>query len=223
MSQTYGLFNDSFPPIMDGVAQGTRNIAYWLNKKYGKCYVITPHFPKYADEEEFDVLRYPSVALLGRKPYRVGMPGLSLDLDPGQDPLRSRPRQMPLQFGAGGAAAGPPAQYPPWWPPFTPGFTMISKTHSNPIPWPGRAVRVVVDFFSVRRRRMGGERGQRPDPAGLRLCGRHFHRGEWDRFRHRGGFRPGLKRDRLAVRTQKGRTGYCCTWASSSSRKTCRS
>lgn len=81
MSQTFGLFNDSFPPIMDGVAQGTRNIAYWLNKKYGKCYVVTPSFPKYTDEEEFMVLRYPSVVLLGRKPYRVGMPGLQLDLD----------------------------------------------------------------------------------------------------------------------------------------------
>jgi len=99
MSQTFGLFNDSFPPIMDGVAQGTRNIAYWLNKKYGKCYVITPHFPKYTDEEEFDVLRYPSVALLGRKPYRMGMPGLSLDLDLDKIPFDLVHAKCPFSSG----------------------------------------------------------------------------------------------------------------------------
>lgn len=99
MSQTFGLFNDSFPPIMDGVAQGTRNIAYWLNKKYGKCYVVTPRFPKYADEEEFNVLRYPSVALLGRKPYRFGMPGLSLDLDLDKIPFDLVHAKCPFSSG----------------------------------------------------------------------------------------------------------------------------
>lgn len=99
MSQTFGLFNDSFPPIMDGVAQGTRNIAYWLNKKYGKCYVVTPHFPKYTDEEEFMVLRYPSVALLGRKPYRVGMPGLSLSMDLDKIPFDLVHAKCPFSSG----------------------------------------------------------------------------------------------------------------------------
>ena len=99
MSQTFGLFNDSFPPIMDGVAQGTRNIAYWLNKKYGKCYVITPQFPKYNDREEFDVLRYPSVALLGRKPYRMGMPGLKLDLDLDKIPFDLVHAKCPFSSG----------------------------------------------------------------------------------------------------------------------------
>jgi 1,2-diacylglycerol 3-alpha-glucosyltransferase len=99
MSQTFGLFNDSFPPIMDGVAQGTRNIAYWLNKKYGKCYVVTPHFPKYTDEEEFMVLRYPSVALLGRKPYRVGMPGLSLSMDLDKIPFNLVHAKCPFSSG----------------------------------------------------------------------------------------------------------------------------
>ena len=27
---TFGLFNESFPPIMDGVAVAVRNYAYWL-------------------------------------------------------------------------------------------------------------------------------------------------------------------------------------------------
>jgi len=31
-----GLFNDSFPPIMDGVSLTTYNHAYWLQKKINK-------------------------------------------------------------------------------------------------------------------------------------------------------------------------------------------
>ena len=71
-----GEFNDSFPPIMDGVANVVKNYAYWLNKKYGSCYVITPSFPNYQDNEEFPVLRYYSVPLPTRHPYRCGIAGL---------------------------------------------------------------------------------------------------------------------------------------------------
>jgi len=71
-----GEFNDSFPPIMDGVANVVKNYAYWLNKKYGSCYVITPAFPNYQDNEEFPVLRYYSVPLPTRHPYRCGIAGL---------------------------------------------------------------------------------------------------------------------------------------------------
>ncbi len=72
-----GQFNDSFPPIMDGVANVVKNYAYWLNKKHGKSYVITPSFPKHEDNEEFTVYRYLSVPLLFKKPYRLGLPLLS--------------------------------------------------------------------------------------------------------------------------------------------------
>jgi 1,2-diacylglycerol 3-alpha-glucosyltransferase len=71
-----GEFNDSFPPILDGVANVVKNYAYWLNKKYGKSYVITPAFPNYKDNEEFSVLRYFSVPLPARPPYRYGFAGL---------------------------------------------------------------------------------------------------------------------------------------------------
>lgn len=54
-----GQFNEAFTPIMDGVTNVVRNYAYWLNKKYGVSYVITPHFPKYTDREEYEVIRYP--------------------------------------------------------------------------------------------------------------------------------------------------------------------
>ena len=71
-----GEFNDSFPPIMDGVVNVVKNYAYWLNKKFGSSYVITPASPGYQDQEEFPVLRYYSVPLLTRHPYRLGIAGI---------------------------------------------------------------------------------------------------------------------------------------------------
>jgi len=72
-----GQFNDSFPPIMDGVANVVKNYAYWLNKKYGQSCVITPIVPGYKDNEAFEVYRYNSLPSLIKKPYRVGLPDLS--------------------------------------------------------------------------------------------------------------------------------------------------
>lgn len=71
-----GQFNDSYPPVMDGVANVTRNYAYWLHQKHGQCYVVTPAFPGYQDEDPFPVLRYSSLPLLFRPPYRLGCPHL---------------------------------------------------------------------------------------------------------------------------------------------------
>lgn len=71
-----GQFNDSFLPIMDGVGLVTRNYAYWLNKKYGKSYVITPGAPNYKDNEKMPVLRFASMPIPKRKPYRYGLPWL---------------------------------------------------------------------------------------------------------------------------------------------------
>ncbi|MEA3392645.1 MAG: glycosyltransferase, partial [Candidatus Marinimicrobia bacterium] len=66
-------FNESFPPLMDGVANVTRNYAHWIKKKYGRSYVVTPEYPAYVDDEIFPVLRYPSLPLVLRKPYRLGV------------------------------------------------------------------------------------------------------------------------------------------------------
>lgn len=71
-----GLFNDSFPPVMDGVANAVKNYAYYINKKYGKAYVITPSFPGYVDKEDFEVIRYFSIPVILRPPYRFGVPFL---------------------------------------------------------------------------------------------------------------------------------------------------
>lgn len=73
---TIGQFNDSYPPVMDGVSNTVKNYAYWMNKNYGKCYVVTPAFPKHKDEDEFKVLRYRSIHFPMRPPYRLGIPKL---------------------------------------------------------------------------------------------------------------------------------------------------
>lgn len=73
-----GQFSDAYPPIMDGVSNVVKNYAYWLNKNYGKAYVITPSFPNYKDNEEFDVIRFFSVPLTVRPPYRLGIPFIDL-------------------------------------------------------------------------------------------------------------------------------------------------
>ena len=73
-----GQFNEAFTPIMDGVTNVVRNYAYWLNKKYGVSYVITPHFPKYTDREEYEVIRYHSFSVPRRPPYRTGVPAFDI-------------------------------------------------------------------------------------------------------------------------------------------------
>lgn len=69
-----GLFNDCFPPIMDGVSLTTQNYAYWLNKKAGNVCVVTPKSPHAVDDEEYPVYRYSSLPIPMRKPYRLGFP-----------------------------------------------------------------------------------------------------------------------------------------------------
>lgn len=71
-------FNESFSPIADGVANTVKNYTLWLNRKYGKSVVVTPRFPGYSDDEEFEVLRYYSVPVPKRKPYRAGVPSADL-------------------------------------------------------------------------------------------------------------------------------------------------
>lgn len=71
-----GLFNDSFPPIMDGVALTTYNYAYWLHKNGHPVSVVTPFADGDRLPEPFQVLRFPSFPVPNRKPYRWGVPYL---------------------------------------------------------------------------------------------------------------------------------------------------
>jgi glycosyltransferase involved in cell wall biosynthesis len=76
--KTIGIFNDSFPPIMDGVSLVTKNYAHWLHKKNQPVCVVTPKSPNHTDNEPYHVFRYTSIPILGRKPYRFGLPDIDL-------------------------------------------------------------------------------------------------------------------------------------------------
>lgn len=69
-----GLFNDSFPPHIDGVAQTVKNYAEHLHRKNCDVTVVTPGNRDACDRYDFDVFRYPSIpsgSLIG---YRMGVP-----------------------------------------------------------------------------------------------------------------------------------------------------
>lgn len=69
-----GLFNDCFPPVMDGVSVCVQNYAYWMQKMVGGVEVITPSVSG-ADYSQYDykVLDYISVPVPMRKPYVTGI------------------------------------------------------------------------------------------------------------------------------------------------------
>lgn len=74
MGLKVGLFNDSFPPTIDGVANAMLNYADIIQKKHGEAVVITPEYPHVVDMYPFEVHRYSSVKFRGKMPYRVGNP-----------------------------------------------------------------------------------------------------------------------------------------------------
>lgn len=69
-----GLFNDSFPPTIDGVANAVLNYANIINQKYGTPVVITPKYPNVVDHYGYEVYRYHSAKFSKEMPYRVGNP-----------------------------------------------------------------------------------------------------------------------------------------------------
>lgn len=74
MECNVGLFNESFPPVMDGVAVCVQNYAYWLQKKVGGVSVVTPgklgaNYKQYP----YEVLDYLSVPVPFRHPYVTGI------------------------------------------------------------------------------------------------------------------------------------------------------
>jgi 1,2-diacylglycerol 3-alpha-glucosyltransferase len=76
-----GLFSDSYKPIPDGVANVVSNYALWIQQKYGQSYVVSPSSPGHEDTELYKVLRYPSLAIPQRKPYRLGISQFDLDFN----------------------------------------------------------------------------------------------------------------------------------------------
>lgn len=73
MGSKIALFNDSFPPTIDGVANTIYNYADILTKKeLADCTVITPKYPNVSDNYDFDVVRYGSTSVSKNLEYRVG-------------------------------------------------------------------------------------------------------------------------------------------------------
>lgn len=67
-----GLFNESFPPTIDGVSNTVFNYAWYLQKNHCDCTVVTPKYPHVTDDYPFRVYRYPSFDISRRLGYRVG-------------------------------------------------------------------------------------------------------------------------------------------------------
>ena len=74
MELKVGLFNDSFPPTIDGVANTVFSYANIISEKHGKPIVITPKYPHIIDDYPYEVYRYFSADFKSKMPYRVGNP-----------------------------------------------------------------------------------------------------------------------------------------------------
>ena len=68
------LLNDSFPPVVDGVANAVVNYARSLTKAGDAVTVATPAYPEAEDDYPFRVVRYPSIDTTKLAGYRAGNP-----------------------------------------------------------------------------------------------------------------------------------------------------
>ncbi|MDR0491017.1 MAG: glycosyltransferase [Oscillospiraceae bacterium] len=68
------LLNDSFPPVIDGVANVVLNYAKVIHRDYGSVVVAAPRYPGDCDEYPFPVIRYPSIKTPRTAGYRMGIP-----------------------------------------------------------------------------------------------------------------------------------------------------
>lgn len=74
MKLKIGLLNDSFPPMIDGVAAATKAYAEAIHKYHGESVVIVPKYPNVKDNYDFKVYRYHSVPSDKAIGYRAGNP-----------------------------------------------------------------------------------------------------------------------------------------------------
>ena len=68
------LLNDSFPPILDGVANVMLNYANIIHNDLGASVVVVPHYPGESYDYPFPVIHYPSVKTPKTGGYRTGLP-----------------------------------------------------------------------------------------------------------------------------------------------------
>lgn len=74
-----GIFNDSFPPVIDGVTQTILNYADHLQRKGHEICIVTPRNPVEV-ETDYKMVRYFSLPIRSRKPYRYGYPKLDFNI-----------------------------------------------------------------------------------------------------------------------------------------------
>ncbi|MBQ7523357.1 MAG: glycosyltransferase [Oscillospiraceae bacterium] len=74
-NHSIGLLNDSFPPVIDGVANAVANYAANITAHHGSAVVVTPAYPDAHDEDfSFPIVRYPSIDTSKLIGYRAGYP-----------------------------------------------------------------------------------------------------------------------------------------------------
>lgn len=70
----FGLFNDSFPPVIDGVTLTVENYCRYLHEAGRRVCVVTPWNPVMPSHDTFEMHRYFSLPIYNRHPYRYGYP-----------------------------------------------------------------------------------------------------------------------------------------------------
>ena len=61
-NQAVCLLNDSFPPLIDGVANAVVNYAEQITKAGAQAVVVTPNHPDAEDSRfPYPIVRYPSI------------------------------------------------------------------------------------------------------------------------------------------------------------------
>ena len=68
------LMNDSFPPLLDGVANTVQNYADILTDRGDRAVVAVPYYPNIVDNYDYPVVRYPSLNTTRLVGYRAGYP-----------------------------------------------------------------------------------------------------------------------------------------------------
>lgn len=68
-----GIFNDSYPPILDGVAVTAQNYAYWLSERGEDVCMVAPEAPGMDYNTPYPLYTFHSLPIPVRKPYRFGV------------------------------------------------------------------------------------------------------------------------------------------------------
>ncbi|MCM1020795.1 MAG: glycosyltransferase [Muribaculum sp.] len=76
MEKVFGLFNDSYPPVFDGVTLTVQNYLKYLTAAGRKTCMVTPWNPDTDTSDDTQLFRYFSLGIPSRKPYRYGYPKL---------------------------------------------------------------------------------------------------------------------------------------------------